>query len=114
MQHQAYNVDAVLICYAVDSPQSLESVLTSWIRDAQHFADGVPVALVGLKTDLRTRTAEEHLVSRGDAQEVARKIGSFGFMETSARSGVGVQALFDMVAKNGLQKKTKATCCTLL
>jgi Ras family protein A len=44
----------ILICYAVDSPDSLDNVQEKWISEVLHFCAGLPIILVGLKRDLRT------------------------------------------------------------
>ncbi|KZP27332.1 Rho GTPase [Athelia psychrophila] len=45
--------DVILICFAVDSPDSLDSVQEKWISEVMHFCQGIPVILVACKTDLR-------------------------------------------------------------
>jgi Ras family protein A len=73
----------ILICFAVDSPDSLDNVqekvralfprlaplvcvltpnvLPQWISEVMHFCQGLPIILVGCKKDLRRdpRTIEE-------------------------------------------------------
>ncbi|KDN33622.1 hypothetical protein RSAG8_13286, partial [Rhizoctonia solani AG-8 WAC10335] len=51
----------VLVCFAIDSPDSLDNVHKRWISDARRFCPGVPILLVGCKKDLRhdSRTIEE-------------------------------------------------------
>lgn len=51
----------VLICYAIDSPDSLENVQEKWISEVLHFCAGLPIILVGCKSDLRQdpKTIEE-------------------------------------------------------
>jgi len=43
----------ILICFAIDSPDSLDNVQEKWISEVLHFCGGLPVILVGLKKDLR-------------------------------------------------------------
>ncbi|KAM6075538.1 rho-related GTP-binding protein RhoF-like [Chlamydotis macqueenii] len=45
--------DVVLICFDVTDPSSYDNVLTKWYPEVNHFCKGVPVLLVGCKTDLR-------------------------------------------------------------
>ncbi|KAJ7894802.1 GTP-binding protein RHO-1 protein [Mycena leptocephala] len=47
------NADVVLICFSVDSPDSLDNVKEAWIAEVMHFCRNIPVVLVGCKTDLR-------------------------------------------------------------
>lgn len=43
----------ILICFAVDSPDSLDNVQEKWISEVNHFCPGLPIVLVGCKKDLR-------------------------------------------------------------
>ncbi|GAM38973.1 Rho GTPase [Talaromyces pinophilus] len=43
----------ILICFAVDSPDSLDNVQEKWISEVLHFCQGLPIILVGCKVDLR-------------------------------------------------------------
>ncbi|RUP48169.1 GTP-binding protein rhoA [Jimgerdemannia flammicorona] len=43
----------ILICFSVDSPDSLESVEDKWILEGRQFCPGLPILLIGIKKDLR-------------------------------------------------------------
>uniref|UniRef100_A0A7M4F3D9 Rho-related GTP-binding protein RhoF-like n=1 Tax=Crocodylus porosus TaxID=8502 RepID=A0A7M4F3D9_CROPO len=45
--------NVVLMCYDVTSPSSYDNILTKWYPEVNHFCKGVPIVLVGCKTDLR-------------------------------------------------------------
>lgn len=51
----------ILVCYAVDSPDSLDNVQEKWISEVLHFCAGLPILLVACKKDLRNdpKTIEE-------------------------------------------------------
>jgi Ras family protein A len=51
----------ILICFAVDSPDSLDNVQEKWISEVLHFCAGLPIILVGCKKDLRNdpKTVDE-------------------------------------------------------
>ena len=51
----------ILICFAVDSPDSLDNVQEKWISEVMHFCQNLPIILVGCKKDLRRdpKTIEE-------------------------------------------------------
>ena len=51
--------DVVLMCYAVDTPQSLHNLTEKWHPELAHFLESVPKIVVGLKTDLRDEAAAE-------------------------------------------------------
>ncbi|KAE8380380.1 P-loop containing nucleoside triphosphate hydrolase protein [Aspergillus bertholletiae] len=45
--------DIILICFSIDSPQSLSNVKEQWALKALHFCSTTPTILVGCKKDLR-------------------------------------------------------------
>ncbi|KAE8369279.1 P-loop containing nucleoside triphosphate hydrolase protein [Aspergillus caelatus] len=45
--------DVLLICFCIDSPQSLRNVQTQWAPEAQRLCGNRPTVLVGCKKDLR-------------------------------------------------------------
>ncbi len=45
--------DVFLVCFSLVSPSTYESVSEKWIPELLHHAPGVPIILVGTKTDLR-------------------------------------------------------------
>ena len=47
------DTDVILLCFAVDNPDSFENVREKWIPEVNHFCHNVPVVLVGTKKDLR-------------------------------------------------------------
>ena len=47
------DTDVILICFSIDSPDSLQNVVEKWTPEVRHFCPKVPVILVGNKRDLR-------------------------------------------------------------
>ena len=45
--------DVILMCFSIDSPDSLENIPKKWIPEVKHFCPDVPIILVGNKKDLR-------------------------------------------------------------
>ncbi|KAI8842940.1 hypothetical protein BC829DRAFT_364176, partial [Chytridium lagenaria] len=74
-----------------------------WVPEVKYFAPTIPLILVGCKVDLREDPdAVDRLARSGDvpvaieeAQDVAREIGAFKYVETSAKLGFQIQNLFD-------------------
>merc|ERR1711981_1094815 len=76
--------DVFLVCFSVISTASFENVKTKWVPEIQHHAPGVPIVLVGTKSDLRnddqtlsTLNARGANVVQGDsAGTMAKEIGA--------------------------------------
>ncbi|KAJ3127011.1 GTP-binding protein Rho1 [Nowakowskiella sp. JEL0407] len=109
----------ILICFAIDSPDSLENVSEKWISEVLHFCYGLPILLVGCKKDLRydqktideLRKLNSRPVSAEEGAAMASKIRAYKYLECSARTGEGVREVFDHAARAALPglKKPKKT-----
>jgi len=117
--------DVFLICFSIISPHSFENVKSKWWPEIQHHAPGVPVVLVGTKTDLRNDSAMAaqlaakglRMVSIEEGQQRANEIGAVKYMECSALTQEGLKAVFDEAIKAALNKKpvnTNTGCCAIL
>jgi len=115
----------ILICFAIDSPDSLDNVQEKWISEVLHFCQGLPIILVGCKVDLRRNEAviaelnktNQQPVTTEQGEEVRRKIGAYKYLECSARTGDGVREVFETATRAALLTKTKTKKgpkCTIL
>ncbi|KAJ9197793.1 hypothetical protein DTO032I3_5750 [Paecilomyces variotii] len=114
----------ILICFAVDSPDSLDNVQEKWISEVLHFCQGLPIILVGCKKDLRhdPKTIEElHKTSQKpvtpeQGEEVRKKIGAYKYLECSARTNDGVREVFEAATRAALLTKAhkKKSKCSIL
>ncbi|PWW77803.1 ras-domain-containing protein [Tuber magnatum] len=118
--------DVLFVCFAIDSPHSLENVLDKWYPEVLHFCPSTPLILVGLKTDLRkNRNVIELLKTHGmtpvtpqQGEDVSRRMGA-RYAECSSKEMAGVHEVFDLAmdmavggskGKGGKPKKK----CTIL
>jgi len=100
----------ILICFAVDSPDSLDNVQEKWISEVMHFCPGLPIILVGCKKDLRrdNKTIEElrktnqRPVAPEEGMAVMQKIGARHYLECSAKTGEGVREVFQYATRAAL------------
>ena len=107
--------NVILICFSVDSPDSLDNVLEKWISEVLHFCQGVPIILVGCKSDLRDdphtiealRQQQQQPVSTSEGQQVAQRIGAADYLECSAKTGRGVREVFEAATRASLRVKEK-------
>ena len=59
-----------MLCFSVDSPDSLENVESKWVGEIAENCPGVKLVLVALKCDLREQNREE--AEDGDGNEPKR------------------------------------------
>jgi len=114
----------ILICFAVDSPDSLDNVNEKWIAEVLHFCQGLPILLVACKKDLRgdqhtideLRKTNQEPVSTQNGLGVAQKIGAYKYLECSAKDGEGVREVFEHATRAALMvsRSNKKKKCTLL
>ncbi|THH08102.1 hypothetical protein EW145_g2924 [Phellinidium pouzarii] len=114
----------ILICFAIDSPDSLDNVQEKWHSEVTHFCNGLPVLLVGCKKDLRydSKTIEElrktsqRPVTQEEGSAVSQKINAKHYVECSARSGEGVREVFQYATRCALlsNKRQKPTKCIVV
>jgi len=116
--------NVVLICFAVDSPDSLDNVQEKWISEVMHFCPGLPIILVGCKRDLRRdpktiedlRRENQRPVTPEEGMALAQKIGARQYLECSAKSGEGVREVFQYAARAALVRRvhsSKPKCVVL-
>ncbi|TNM86468.1 hypothetical protein fugu_006698 [Takifugu bimaculatus] len=118
------DTDVILMCFSIDSPDSLENIPEKWTPEVKHFCPTVPIILVGNKKDLRN---DEHTrrelakmkqepVKSEEGRDMASRIGAFGYMECSAKTKDGVREVFEMATRAALQVRRgkKNNRCVLL
>ncbi|NXT52186.1 RHOD protein, partial [Pluvianellus socialis] len=89
------DANVVLICFDVTSPNSYDNVLTKWYPEVNHFCKGVPVLLVGCKTDLRKlQEGHQESISYQKAKAMARQVHAVSYLECSARYQENVGHIF--------------------
>lgn len=83
------DADLILICFALDNLVSLQNVKDMWYPEVNHFCPGIPVVLVGTKTDLR-QTIDADLPS-----QIAAEINAIGYILCSAKTMSNVATVFN-------------------
>ncbi|BFZ54370.1 GTP-binding protein Rho1 [Savitreella phatthalungensis] len=114
----------ILICFSIDSPDSLDNVQEKWISEVMHFCSALPIILVGTKRDLRydhkvieeLRKTNQAPVTTEEAEAVAKKIGAVRYLECSAKTNEGVREVFEHATRSAMLAKTskKGKKCTIL
>jgi Rho family protein len=107
---------AIMLCFSVDSRDSLENVESKWVGEIADNCPGVKLVLVALKCDLREQDhddvdeggvapREKDLVTYNQGLEVARRIGALRYLECSAMRNRGVNEAFTEAARVALTVK---------
>ncbi|CAK9435426.1 uncharacterized protein LODBEIA_P01530 [Lodderomyces beijingensis] len=114
----------IMLCFSVDSPDSLENVQSKWVGEIADHCEGVKLVLVALKCDLRNNeeTSDDQYQSNGTANPyasskklitydeglaVAKRIGALRYLECSAKKNRGVNEAFSEAARCALNAKPK-------
>ncbi|KAM7295558.1 ras-like GTP-binding protein Rho1 [Ixodes scapularis] len=113
------DTDVILMCFSIDSPDSLENIPEKWTPEVRHFCPNVPIILVGNKKDLRLdphtmrelAKMKQKPVAPEEGRAMAEKINAYGYLECSAKTKDGVREVFETATRAALQvkrpKKTK-------
>ncbi|RXM96134.1 Rho-related GTP-binding protein RhoN [Acipenser ruthenus] len=108
--------DAVLICFDVSRPETLDSVLKKWQSETQEFCPNAKVVLVGCKLDMRTdlstllELSKQRLipVTHEQGSTLARQIGAVAYMECSSKvSENSVRDVFHVTTLASVNKMHK-------
>ncbi|KAI9842981.1 MAG: Rho GTPase [Sclerophora amabilis] len=120
---------AIMLCFSVDSKDSLENVESKWVGEIAENCQGVKLVLVALKCDLREKPTdgedgeeeeERELIDYQQGLEVARRIQALRYLECSAMRNRGVNEAFTEAARVALSVKGTSSAakkndgCTLM
>lgn len=116
-----------MLCYSVDSKDSLENVESKWVGEIADNCPGVKLVLVALKCDLREQGEDEDnengeprekrpMINYDQGLEVARRIGALRYLECSAMRNRGVNEAFTEAARVALsvRKDKEDGKCTVM
>ena len=104
------NVGVIVMCFAIDAPDSLDNISDKWAPEIKQFCPETPVVLVGMKTDLRSNKDTWSRLGRisripvtsQQGQDIGRKIRAYKYVECSAKSNEGVRELFKTATRAAL------------
>ncbi|KAI9840253.1 MAG: Rho GTPase [Thelocarpon superellum] len=130
---------AIMLCFSVDSKDSLENIESKWVGEIAENCAGVKLVLVALKCDLRekhsddddelqhgangSRREEKDMIDYQQGLEVARRIQALRYLECSAMRNRGVNEAFTEAARvalsvkgpsNGTGKGSRASKCVVM
>jgi len=121
------NTHAIMLCFSVDSADSLENIETKWKAEIEENCPGVKLVLVALKCDLRERHHDDEddttepkrpMIEYKQGLQVAQKIKALRYLECSAMKNRGVNEAFTEAARVALSVKNPndhaSSLCTIL
>ena len=106
------STNALLLCFSLVQPVSLENIKYQWIKELNEFCPGVPIILVGLQLEIREQFDEkaQELHSKGyepvstvEGKEMAREIKACCYIECSLNDKTTVKSIMDAAVKYGLE-----------
>ncbi|KAK4214110.1 ras-like C3 botulinum toxin substrate 1 [Rhypophila sp. PSN 637] len=119
--------DVFLVCFSIASPPSFDNVTSKWYPEINHHASGVPIILVGTKSDLREdkRTIEQLAkqkmapITYAQGLQLGQEINARKYVECSALTQFGLKQVFDEAIRAVLNprkepSKQKKSKCTIL
>ncbi|XP_077070439.1 rho family GTPase 1a [Siphateles boraxobius] len=107
------DADAVLLCYDISRPDTVESSLKKWKAEIMDFCPSTRIILVGCKTDLRTdvctlmELSNQRLtpISHEQGTLLAKQVGAEVYLECSAfTSEKSIHSVFRSAALTCLNK----------
>ncbi|XP_074812739.1 rho-related GTP-binding protein RhoD [Natator depressus] len=116
----------ILMCFDVTTPNSFDNILTKWYPEVNHFCKGIPIVLVGCKTDLRKdkvllrQLHEDQLepITYHKAEAMAREVHAVTYLECSAKYQENITDIFmeassaalSTMRKSQRKQKPKRSC----
>lgn len=98
--------DAAIICFGLDSEESLKEVDKTWVPELRRMCPGIPLILAGLKKDLRDYSVyAERCMNTSKGQKMAKKHKMVEYIECSSWNGENVELLFKRIAEAAAKKK---------
>lgn len=111
----------IMLCFSVDSRDSLENARTRWVGEIVDHCEGVKLVLVALKCDLRSaeddsnnddgtendEDSRKRMITYNEGLEAAKAVGALRYLECSARKNRGVNEAFTEAARCALTAKAK-------
>nr|XP_005298694.1 rho-related GTP-binding protein RhoF [Chrysemys picta bellii] len=110
------NTNMVLICYDVMNPTSYDNVLIKWYPEVSHFCRGVPLILIGCKTDLRKdkehlrklMSSEQEPITYNQGEATCQQMKAQAYLECSAKCRENIENVFKEATNIALNAMKKA------
>ena len=117
------DTNVIIMCFSIDSPDSLSNILDKWKPEVNHFCPEIPIILVGNKKDLRNDSntikqlgrMKQAPVKIEEGRAMADQINALAYLECSAKTKEGVREVFETAFIDSfiepLNQESKNNCC---
>lgn len=102
------NCDVVILCYAMTSVQSLQSIENYWISEIEEIQSPIQVVLAGTQSDLLNFKKHEFEPIEFKAKELGKKLGIESCLECSSLTQNGVKNVFDQAIIECFKKSNES------
>jgi len=116
--------DVFLATFSIVNRNSFINIKTKWYPEIVHHAPGVPIIIVGTKSDLRDnqelikslKMKGMDMVTIQEAKKLTEEIGAACYMECSAMTQEGLRSVFDeavrcVISYRKMQRKSNTQGC---
>ena len=87
---------------------SYDNVLEKWHPEVTHYSQMQPIVLVGTKVDMREGdNPVTNPVTKEMGQDLAEKIGAYGYVECSATKRKNINKVFEEAIRSVINPKPK-------
>uniref|UniRef100_A0A674JUW7 Ras homolog family member D n=1 Tax=Terrapene triunguis TaxID=2587831 RepID=A0A674JUW7_9SAUR len=91
------------------SPNSFNNILTKWYPEVNHFCKGVPIVLVGCKTDLRKDKVLLRRLHKDRLEPITyHKVHAVTYLECSAKYQENITDIFTEASSAALSAMQKS------
>jgi small GTP-binding protein len=97
-QQYAQGADVAFLVYDITDPNSFLHI-KNWKADLDEFTGGIPFILIGNKVDLGSKRQ----IPQIEGKKLAFEIKALDFLETSAKTGAGIENAFRQLATKTYQ-----------
>ncbi|OHT05891.1 small GTP-binding protein [Tritrichomonas foetus] len=101
--------DVVLICFALNNPESLKSVTSQWYIEIKEYCPKAAIVLVGTKSDLWDKD-QDGAITQEQIDEVAKQVHAFKSINCSAKAKENIEGVFDLAIAAVIAKAGDKGC----
>ncbi|KAG2377447.1 hypothetical protein C9374_009358 [Naegleria lovaniensis] len=100
--------DLFFVTFSIACKNSLFSISDKWVPEVRHHCPQTPILLIGTKSDLRMDVMfvksllmehEEMPITVKQGELMAQRTGCIGYIETSSKTGEGLELLDELIIK---------------